>query len=139
MMNTSLLYTLILIIAILAFFLLAILNSKKLPMEKKKELLDQLAEIKENLKQDNSSIFRDSIIRLDSVLSKALQLRFRNSLPCGENLKKAKSILKKREYENIWKYHRLRNSIVHENVDVRKDTAKKGFSVYFDVINKILG
>jgi len=138
-MNDSLIYSLGFIIVILVLFLFALTYSKIIPNGKKKELLAQLHEIKQRMNENNPFILRDSIVRLDSILAKSFNLRYGNDLSCSENLKKHKRNFKRRLYEDVWQYHKLRNNIVHENVDVRKDTARKAFRVYCDAINKVLG
>ena len=95
--------------------------------------------IKENIELDLSSANRDSIVRLDSILSKVLQIRNRNNLTCGENLKKIRKQVKRDLYEEIWYYHKLRNSIVHDDIEVSREDVKKGYKAYYKLISRLLG
>lgn len=134
----SLLITIAIIAFILIIFLLALASSRAVPEEEKKLILKQLDDIKYSMTLHNPSSNRDGIVRLDALLSKSLQLRHRNSLNCGENLKKSKTIIGKKYYEDIWFYHKLRNQIVHENIEITDLNAVNAYSVYSIVINKLL-
>ncbi|MCC7289801.1 hypothetical protein IT417_00925 [bacterium] len=127
-----------LVIGLLIIFLLALAKTRDIPFKEKSELLKQLDDIKYTMTLSNPYTNRDGIVRLDAILSKALQLRHKNSLGCGENLKKSKPFLSKKSYNDIWFYHKLRNQIVHENIEINNDDAVDAFQTYSDVILKLL-
>lgn len=134
----SLLITIAIIAFILVIFLLALASSRAVPESEKSDILKQLEDIKYSMTLHNPSSNRDGIVRLDALLSKSLQLKHKNTLNCGENLKKSKNIIGKKYYEEIWFYHKLRNQIVHENVEITDINAVNGYSIYSIVINKLL-
>lgn len=134
----SLLLTIGTVVFLLVLFLFALYASRQVPIEERNLILKQLDEIKYSMALHNVSANRDGIVRLDSLLSKSLQLKHRNSLNCGENLKKSKYILSKDLYEDIWYFHKLRNQIVHENIELTNEEAVKGYSVYSRAINKLI-
>lgn len=105
---------------------------------KKKKIYQSLNEVKNSLNSGERNN-RDAVIRLDSLLSKSLQLRFSNNNSCGENLKKARSLFTKEEYNLLWTYHKLRNKVVHEDIEVESDDADKAFKVFKNSIYKIVG
>jgi hypothetical protein len=137
-MDNSLFLPITILILIAVLFLLVAINSKKIDITKKKKLLEELYALKSLALSEELSVRRDSIIKLDNLLSKSLQLYFKNTLPCGDNLKSAKKIFKKRAYNSLWEVHKLRNKVVHNDYAVSLDEAKKAFEIYKISILKIL-
>ncbi|HVX92775.1 MAG TPA: hypothetical protein VHA74_01540 [Candidatus Dojkabacteria bacterium] len=135
-------YGIYLALAIVGFILILVILSSiyKEPYTSgfKVKVYKQLNEIKAVLNNGNSFSNRDVIIRLDSILSKVLQKHFNNDLSCGDNIKKIKHKFHKETYQDLWYYHKLRNQIVHESVDVTSDDVKKAYKVYWRVIYKML-
>ncbi|KKR06073.1 MAG: hypothetical protein UT34_C0001G0113 [candidate division WS6 bacterium GW2011_GWF2_39_15] len=138
-MQDSLYITGLVLFLILVFFLFVFKSSNKVSSRRKNEIYKQMKSIKENIELDLSSANRDSIVRLDSILSKVLQIRNRNNLTCGENLKKIRKQVKRDLYEEIWYYHKLRNSIVHDDIEVSREDVKKGYQAYYKLISRLLG
>lgn len=136
--NTPLILTLSLLISVFIIFLLALSKSRGIPSEEKSKILKQLDDLRYSMSLNNSASNRDGIVRLDSLLSKSLQLKNKNSLNCGENLKKSKIFIGRTYYEEIWQFHKLRNSIVHENIEISNQHAVDAYKIYFAVINKLL-
>lgn len=130
--------TLSITIFFLIIFLIALSSSRKIDSSQKNKVLKQLEDIKYSMSTHNPSANRDGIVRLDALLSKALQLRNRNTLNCGENLKKSKIFIGKKLNEQIWYYHKLRNQIVHDNIEIDDNDALQSYKVYSLVINKLL-
>lgn len=137
-MDNPLLLPIIILVLIVILFIVASINSKKVPEKKKEKLFEKLDELKEQTESNDYIVRRDAVIRLDNLLSKALQVRYRNDISCGENLKMAKSLFIKRNYQEIWDVHKLRNDIVHRDVEVSEQQAKEAYKVYKMSINKIL-
>lgn len=50
----------------------------------------------------------------DKLLAWALQKRFSNNLSLGENLKQQSKRFTKRQLDDIWRAHKLRNKLAHE-------------------------
>lgn len=138
-MDSSLYITILVLVIILALFLFAASSSKSISKRRRTEILNQLNDIKNNIGLDINSANRDSVVRLDSLLSKVLQVVKGNKLSCGENLKLIKNRVKRDLYNDIWEYHKLRNRIVHENIDVNAEEAKAAYSVYYKLITTLIG
>jgi hypothetical protein len=130
--------TLSITIFLLILFLIALSSSRKIDSSQKNAVLKQLDDIKYSMSTHNPSANRDGIVRLDALLSKSLQLKNKNSLNCGENLKRSKIFIGKSLNEKIWYYHKLRNQIVHDNIEIEDDDALQSYKVYSQVINKLL-
>ena len=79
---------------------------------------------------EDISVRRDGIIKMDNILTKALQMYFSNREPCGTNLKLIKKKFSKRRYNSIWEVHKMRNSVVHDDLEITKEDAVKAFNVY---------
>lgn len=136
--NYSLIFTLAIVTITFVIFLFALKTTRGISPTIKNEILNQLDDIKYSMQMNSSSSNRDGIVRLDSLLSKSLQLKNKNSLNCGENLKKSKIFIGRTYYEDIWHYHKLRNSIVHENIEINNSDAIDAYRTYSSVINKLL-
>lgn len=136
--NFSLVLTLIVLISILIVFLVALAKTRDLPTEEVLKIQKQLDEVKYLMSLNNPAVNRDGIVRLDAMLSKSLQLKNKNTLNCGDNLKISKVFIGRTYYEDIWHFHKLRNSIVHENIEISNQNAIDAYRVYSSVINKLL-
>lgn len=137
-MNDTLLITIFILILITILFILVSINQKKVSKIRTKKILKRLEELNMGVVSNELSIRRDSIIKLDNLLSKSLQYYYNNSLLCGDNLKNAKNIFKKKEYNNLWEAHKVRNKIVHDDYEVSAEEAKVVYNTYKISILKIL-
>jgi hypothetical protein len=137
-LELSVYITIITLFLLLLIFFLALKSSRKIPYSVKSDIYRQLADVKVNIDANLVAANRDSLVRLDSLLSKSLQLRLRNSDSCGENLKAVKHMFRRDVYENLWHFHKLRNSVVHESINVKTDEAKKAYRTYSNAIAKLL-
>lgn len=137
-MDNSLFLPITILVLITILFILVSLNKKKIDFSKKKKLVENLYSYKSGAFSEELSVRRDSIIKLDNLLSKSLQLYFKNDSLCGDNLKNAKKIFKKKAYNSLWEVHKLRNRIVHDDYAITLDQAKRAFDVYKISIIKIL-
>ncbi len=137
-MDNTLFLPITILVLITILFVLVSLNKRKEDFSKRKKLIENLYSYKSGAFSEELSVRRDSIIKLDNLLSKSLQLYFKNDLLCGDNLKNAKKIFKKRAYNSLWEVHKLRNRIVHDDYAITLDQAKRAFDVYKISIIKIL-
>ena len=137
-MDNSLFLSIIILLLIAALFVMASLNTKKIDKKKREKLIKELYSLEKSINSDELAIRRDAIIKLDNILSKSLQHYFGNDASCGENLKSAKKIFRKREYNNLWEAHKIRNRIVHSDYAVSKEEARKVLQIYKLSISKIL-
>jgi len=137
-MDNTVLLTIFILFLIALLFVMARVNSRKVPQKKKEKIYSRLEDIRMQVQSDDVYARRDAIIKLDNLLSKALQIRYRNEKSCGDNLKMAKNLFRKDSYQNIWEAHKLRNSIVHKDEDIGYDEAQQAYKIYKMAINKLL-
>ncbi len=137
-MNNSLLLPLIILSLIIVLFVIVSISSKRVDRKKSERLIKELFSLEKATNNDEIAIRRDAIIKLDNLLSKSLQLYFNNDLSCGENLKLADKLFRKREYNALWDVHKLRNNVVHNDYAVSKEESLKSFRIYKNSIIKIL-
>lgn len=129
-MNPSLLITICLLISIAVLFLFASSPSRRVSASRKASLYQDFAKLYSKAGSDDSSVRRDAIIKMDNILTKALQFYFGNKDSCGSNLKIAKKKYSRKQYNSIWEVHKMRNEVVHNDLDVSKEEALKAFEVY---------
>ena len=137
-MDNNLLLTIIILALLLLLFLLASINKGRVSSLKKKKLIEDLFNLKEPSLSEEEAERRDAIIKLDNILSKSLQLYFLNNLSCGDNLKKASKLFRKKNYHELWEVHKMRNRVVHSDYVPSKEEGKKAFEIYKFGIVKIL-
>jgi hypothetical protein len=137
-MNDSLLITILILALITILFLLVASQQGKTSQNKKTKIYDKLYSLKESVGSEETSIRRDAIIKLDNLLSKSLQYRYSNDKNCGDNLKLAKKLFRKNDYQRIWDAHKIRNNIVHNDLDISKQEAIKAYNIYKLSIGKVL-
>ena len=129
-MNMALIITISLLVLVIILFVLASSPSKRISASRKAEIYQDFAKLYSLAISDDSSVRRDSFIKMDNILTKVLQLYFSNQETCGTNLKQAKKKFNKKQYQKIWDVHKTRNSIVHDDADVSKEDSAKAFEVY---------
>ncbi len=137
-MDSATLLTILTLLFVVILFTVAAVNSRRVPNKKKERILEKLDELSEQSAEENPFARRDAVIKLDNLLSKTLQLRFRNDKSCGDNLKVAKSLFGKQQYQDLWDVHKFRNDIVHKDKEVSQEDAQYVYHVYKISINKIL-
>lgn len=101
-------------------------------------MLNSLEALKAGAASEDLARRRDTIIKLDNILSKSLQYRLSNSGLCGDNLKLIKKRFKKNEYERLWEVHKIRNKIVHDDLDITESEAQEAYKIYNMSIHRIL-
>ncbi|MGI5897611.1 MAG: hypothetical protein ACOX6Q_00395 [Candidatus Dojkabacteria bacterium] len=137
-METTLILTITILLLIAILFLVVRLNQKNISKAKTKKILKRLEELQMEALSTENSVRRDAVIKLDNLLTKALQYYYSNTLSCGENLKKAKTIFKKKEYNDLWEVHKVRNKIVHDDYDISEEEARRSYNTYKLSIVKII-
>jgi len=129
-MNTTLIITIGLLLVMVILFLLAGSPKRRISTSRKAELYQDFARIYNKAVSDDLSARRDAFIKMDNLLTKALQLYFSNKENCGTNLKLAKYKFSKKQYERIWEVHKIRNSVVHDDMEVSKEESINAFEIY---------
>ncbi len=137
-MDNQTLITIAILILISTLFLVTYINSKKIPIKKKEKVFEKLEELHTQIKSPDDYARRDAVIKLDNLLSKALNIRYSNSSPCGDNLKLSKRIFDKKLYQEIWDVHKIRNQIVHDDREISEIEATEIYRVYKLGIKHIL-
>lgn len=137
-MDNSLFLSIVILLLIVILFVMVSLNTKKIDQKKREKLIKELYSLEKSINSEELPVRRDAIIKLDNILSKSLQLYFKNDSSCGENLKSADKIFRKREYNRLWEAHKIRNRIVHDDYAVSKEDAHKALQIYKLSVNKIL-
>ena len=130
--------TIVILLLIVVLFLAVSFANKKIDTSRKVEILNKLKELEIHIQSLDSSVRRDSVIKLDNLLAKSLQYYFNNTNTCGDNLKKSSSIFKRKELDELWSVHKIRNDIVHNDYDIDQEEAINVFNIYKFSINKIL-
>lgn len=121
----------ILLIAVLAFM------GKGSSASLRKEIYEQMQSCYELAKGDISSR-KDAVIKLDSLLGKSLSYAGVKGDSVGERLKNARDLFDRRVYDDIWKAHKLRNRLVHEQHEPAKNETDKAVSVLTSAIRRLL-
>ena len=129
-MNTTLIITITVLALIVLLFLLAGSPSRRISTSRKAELYQDFARIYSKAVSDDLSARRDAFIKMDNILTKALQVYFSNRETCGTNLKLAKKKFSKKQYQRLWEVHKIRNSVVHDDMEVSKEESTKAFEIY---------
>lgn len=135
-LTTALTAIILLLIGVL--FFLVYLAQKNISRGKAKKLLQRLEQLQAGALSSEISVRRDTVIKLDNLLSKSLQYYFSNTDMCGDNLKLAKKIFRRNEYNDLWEVHKIRNKIVHDDHDISAEDSKKVYNIYRSAILKIL-
>lgn len=135
-LTTALTAIILLLIGVL--FFLVYLAQKNISRGKAEKLLQRLEQLQAGALSSEMSVRRDTVIKLDNLLSKSLQYYFSNTDMCGDNLKLAKKIFRRNEYNDLWEVHKIRNKIVHDDYDISAEDSKKVYNIYKSAILKIL-
>ena len=130
--------TVMILILIILLFAAVYLGGKKIDSSKKPDILNKIEELRLAITSLEGSSRRDAVVKLDNLLSKSLQLKYNNSLTCGDNLKKAKGTFSKKEYNSLWDAHKTRNNIVHDDYEIDEKEAEEVYHIYKSSIIKIL-
>ncbi|NLZ24400.1 hypothetical protein GX888_01455 [Candidatus Dojkabacteria bacterium] len=137
-MSNHLLTTIVILGLVAILFLATYIQGKTVSHKRKDRIYTSLDELENQVKSEDMYARRDSIIRLDNLLAKALRIRLNNQKDCGENLKNAKNMFTKNLYQNLWKVHKIRNDIVHRDRDIDYEEATYAYRIYKLGIKRIL-
>jgi len=129
-MDNQTVITIIILLLVALLFLIAYINSKKIPVKKKEDILSKLSELENQIKSPDDYARRDAVIKLDNLLAKSLNIRYSNDKQCGDNLKISKKLFDKKLYQQLWDVHKLRNDIVHSDEDVPSVQAEEIYRIY---------
>ncbi len=129
-MDNQVLFTIITLALISILFLIAYINSKKIPERKREKILSKLEEIESQSKSVEGYARRDAVIKLDNLLNKAFNIRYGNDITVGENLKKAKGLYDKTLYQQIWDVHKIRNEVVHKDREISLPESEDIYRIY---------
>lgn len=138
MNNNALIITILILLAITILFVMVASGQKHEKQKSISRMLNSLEALKAGAYSDDLARRRDTIIKLDNILSKALQYRLGNTGLCGDNLKLIRKRFKKDEYNRLWESHKLRNRIVHDDWDVTENEAQDAYKIYNMSIHRIL-
>jgi len=133
--------TLILFIIVFGIGLLLLVFSSpasKARQQKVEALKAEFYSHAKQIKTSSSGELRDVVVKMDKTLADTLKFYFNNSDTIGENLKALRGKFDKSLMDKIWKYHKVRNRVVHDSVDVRADTVYAMYNSYLLLINKLL-
>jgi hypothetical protein len=125
-------------VAIAALFLMVASGARKEKQKSISRMLNSLEALKAGAYSDDLARRRDTMIKLDNILTKALQYRLSNTSSCGDNLKLINKRFKRAEYDKLWEAHKLRNRIVHDDLDVTENETQDAYKVYNMSIHRIL-
>jgi hypothetical protein len=137
-MDSQTVITIIILLLICLLFFVAYINSKKVPEKKKEKIYEKLEDVRKQLDSNEVYARRDAIIKLDNLLGRALNLRYNNDKSFSENLKYSKKLFNKREYQDIWDIHKIRNEIVHEDADISSSETDRAYKIYKIAIRRVL-
>lgn len=129
-MDNQTVITIIILLLVALLFLIAYINSKKIPVKKKEEIFSKLSELENQIKSPDDYARRDAVIKLDNLLAKSLNIRYGNDKQCGDNLKISKKLFDRKLYQQLWDVHKLRNNIVHSDEDVPSVQGKEIYRIY---------
>lgn len=129
-MNNQTILTIIILLLIALLFLIAYINSKKIPAKKKEEIFEKLSALESQIKSPEDYARRDAVIKLDNLLAKAFNIRYGNDKQCGDNLKASKRLFDKKLYQQLWDVHKLRNNIVHNDEDIPSVQSEETYRIY---------
>lgn len=137
-MDNTLIITILILIAVASLFVMVGSGQKKEKQKAISRMLNSLEALKAGAYSDDLARRRDTIIKLDNILSKSLQYRLGNTKLCGDNLKLIDKRFKKNEYNTLWETHKLRNRIVHDDFDINENQAQEAYKIYNMSIHRIL-
>lgn len=137
-MDNALIITILILFAIAVLFLMVASAGKQEKQKTRSRMLNSLEALKAGAYSDDLARRRDTIIKLDNILSKALQYRLGNAKLCGDNLKLIGKRFKKNDYNKLWEVHKIRNKIVHDDLDITENEAQEAYKVYNISIHNIL-
>jgi hypothetical protein len=104
---------------------------------RREELLREL-EIASELAKTDSSSQKMAVIRCDVLFGKALSFHGVKGETVGELLRNSKDQFDRNSYEDVWKVHKLRNTLVHERYELSVKETEWAVSVYTSAIRRLV-
>ena len=135
-------YFLIIFVIVLGLALALLLFSSpsgQAHQKKKQSLHAEFVAYASDIKSASRGELRDLIVRMDKTLADILRFYNGNEDTIGENLKLMRKKLEKHEMDKLWKYHKIRNRVVHDSLVADADTVYAMYNCYLTLINKLLG
>lgn len=105
--------------------------------EVRKSIYEQL-QICAELSKGDASARKDAVIRLDTLLGKSLEYAGVKGESVGERLKNAHYLFDRKKYDEIWKAHKARNKLVHEQCVLSPGETQQVVSVFSSAIRNLL-
>ncbi len=124
------------VVVILIFMVLLVTGDKK-DSRVRDKLRKDFNEILK-LKDGNDSERRDCIVRLDAILGQSLKYAGFKGQTVGERLKDSGKFFQRKNYDGIWKAHKLRNRLVHEQVEMSAVEFRDAIKYFKLAVNKLL-
>ncbi len=127
------------IVLLLGFFALLTVSKGSTSARKSKllELKNKMYELKHIDKELSDLEKRDMLVQMDSVFSKAMNIKLYNNLSFADNIKQLADKFDKDLYNDIWQAHKKRNRVVHESEYVTESELKIYSNAFYKGINKI--
>ena len=85
--STSVIMTIVILLLVIILFLAVSFANKKIDTTKKTDILNKLKDLELAIQSMEEAVRRDTVVKLDNLLARALQYYFHNSNTCGDNLK----------------------------------------------------
>jgi biopolymer transport protein ExbD len=104
----------VIILMVIVVVVLLALPNKNSSSAWKATLSSSLSRAESKIYSKNYSEVKDSLIEIDKLLDYLLKNKKVNGETLGERLKNSKNIFSKKDYNEIWNAHKLRNALVHE-------------------------
>lgn len=95
-------------------FLKNIFRPSSFSATSKKEIQEKWQKIEELMQLGGESHFRQAVIFADNLTDKVIKSKVRGET-MGERLKKSQKLFNWQTYDGLWKAHKIRNEIVHNN------------------------
>ena len=105
---------------------------------KKDEILGTLDSLHSLISTASTGELRDIVIRLDKVLGDALRIKVGREETVGGALKQIRRDYNRNDLNAVWIYHKMRNSVVHDAIDVTREDVSEMYRVYSSFIKLIL-
>lgn len=132
----------ILIIALLVGIVLLgklLFSSKpKFSTSEQQDIMYRITQIESSLDRASRSELRDSVVRADNIFAKVLQKYLNNQETLGNNLKKSSSLFEKEFYQDLWDAHKMRNEVVHGELEIDIEYAQYAVSTFKKAIKRLI-
>ena len=125
------------IIVVVVLIVAVILMGGRSNETEKKEISNKMVEY-EKLSRGDEAARRDAVVRMDTLLGRAFKCAGVRGETVGEQLKNAKNLFDRRAYDNLWKAHKLRNTLVHEDVNASSREVQDAVKSFKSSISRLI-